>query len=108
MRFKRKRKIANAKIYEDKRDLYCRNGVIRHLLSLFVIKKGVSTICMDYYSIYKCDNLLIYTFTSQNEYSDTDIIRLVEILIDNIYVEFGGHVYQHTVGIPMVLIVPQW
>ena len=23
MRFKRKRKIANAKIYEDKRDLYC-------------------------------------------------------------------------------------
>ena len=24
MRFKRKRKIANAKIYEDKRDLYCR------------------------------------------------------------------------------------
>ena len=23
MRFKRKRKITNAKIYEDKRDLYC-------------------------------------------------------------------------------------
>ena len=23
LRFKRKRKIANAKIYEDKRDLYC-------------------------------------------------------------------------------------
>ena len=26
MRFKRKRKIANAKIYEDKRDLYCMNA----------------------------------------------------------------------------------
>ena len=24
LRFKRKRKITNAKIYEDKRDLYCR------------------------------------------------------------------------------------
>ena len=65
-------------------------------------KKGVSTICIDYYSIYKYDNLLIYTFTSQNEYSETDIIRMVEFLIDNTYVEFGGHVYQQTVGIPMV------
>ena len=26
---------------------------------------------------------------------------MVEILINNIYVEFGGHVYQQTVGIPM-------
>ena len=26
---------------------------------------------------------------------------MVEVLIDSIYVEFGGHVYQHTVGIPM-------
>ena len=33
------------------------------------------------------------TFTYQNEYSDTDIIRMVEFLIDNIHVEFGGHVY---------------
>ena len=45
--------------------------------------------------------MLIYTFTSQNEYSETDIIWMVEYLIDNIYVEFGGHVYQQTVGIPM-------
>ena len=26
---------------------------------------------------------------------------MVEFLIDNIYMEFGGHVYQQTVGIPM-------
>ena len=26
---------------------------------------------------------------------------MVEFLIDNMYVEFGGHVYQQTVGIPM-------
>ena len=34
-------------------------------------------------------------------YSVTDIIRMVEFWIDNIYVEFGGHVYEQTVGIPM-------
>ena len=45
--------------------------------------------------------MLIYTFTSQNEYLETDIIRMVEFLIDNICVEFGGHIYQQTVGIPM-------
>ena len=27
-----------------------------------------------------------------NTYSETDIIRMVEFLIYNIYVEFGGHV----------------
>ena len=26
---------------------------------------------------------------------------MVELLIDNIYVKFGGHVYQQTVDIPM-------
>ena len=26
---------------------------------------------------------------------------MVDFFIDNIYVEFGGHVYQHTVGIPI-------
>ena len=45
--------------------------------------------------------MLIYTFISQNEYSETDIIRMVEFLIDNIYVEFGGHVYQQIVGVPI-------
>ena len=39
---------------------------------------------------------------SPNTFLETDIIRMVEIcFIDNIYVEFGGHVYQQTVGIPM-------
>ena len=35
-----------------------------------------------------------------NKYSDIDIIQM-EFLIDNIYMEFGGHVYLQTVGIPM-------
>ena len=30
-----------------------------------------------------------------------DTISMVEFLIENIDVEFGGHVYQQTVGIPM-------
>ena len=63
--------------------------------------KHVSTICINYHSIQKCDNLLICTFNSQNEYSETDIIRMVEFLIDNFYVGFGGHVYQQIVGISM-------
>ena len=45
--------------------------------------------------------MLICTFNSQNEYSETDIIRMVEFLIDNFYVGFGGHVYQQIVGISM-------
>ena len=36
---------------------------------------------------------------SPNKYSE--IIRMVEFLIDNIYVVCGGHVCQQTVGIPM-------
>ena len=35
------------------------------------------------------------------KYSETDIIQMVDFLIHNINVEFGGHVYQQTVGIPM-------
>ena len=37
---------------------------------------------------------------SPNKYSDNDI-PMVEFLIENIYVEYGGRVYQQTVGIPM-------
>ena len=35
------------------------------------------------------------------QFADTDINGMVEFLIDNIYVEFGGHihVYQQTLGI---------
>ena len=38
--------------------------------------------------------LLKYETDSQNKYSETDINRMAEFLIDNIDVEFGGHVYQ--------------
>ena len=39
LRFKRKRKIANAKIYEDKHDLYC---ICQYYVILFVFVTGWS------------------------------------------------------------------
>jgi hypothetical protein len=33
--------------------------------------------------------------------SETDIIKMLVFLIDNIFVMFGGRVFQQTVGIPM-------
>ena len=38
---------------------------------------------------------------STKTFSETDIISMVEFLIDNIFVMFGGRVFQQTVGIPM-------
>jgi hypothetical protein len=35
------------------------------------------------------------------EFSETDIINMLECLIDNIFVIFGGLVIRQTVGIPM-------
>ena len=41
-----------------------------------------------------------YTY-SKNKYTETDIVKMLEFLIDNIFVEFGGFMFQQTVGIPM-------
>ena len=38
---------------------------------------------------------------STKKFSETDIINMLECLIDNIFVIFGGHVIRQTVGIPM-------
>ena len=35
------------------------------------------------------------------KYSDADVIKMLEYLIDNIFVEFGGRIFQRTIGIPM-------
>ena len=40
-------------------------------------------------------------FDSTKEFSETDIINMLEFLIDNIFLIFGGRVFQQTVGIPM-------
>ena len=38
---------------------------------------------------------------STEKFSETDIINMLEFLIDNIFAIFGGRVFQQTVGIPM-------
>ena len=38
---------------------------------------------------------------SVRNFSETRIINMLEFLIDNIFVIFGGRVFQQTVGIPM-------
>ena len=38
---------------------------------------------------------------STKKFSETDIFNMLEFLIDNILVMFGGLVFQQTVGIPM-------
>ena len=35
------------------------------------------------------------------KYSDADVIKMLEYLIDNIFVEFCGRIFQQTIGIPM-------
>ena len=38
---------------------------------------------------------------SKNKYSEDDIIKMLEFLVDDIFVVFAGKVFQQTVGIPM-------
>ena len=35
------------------------------------------------------------------KYTDADVIKMLEYLIDSIFVEFGGRIFQQTIGIPM-------
>jgi hypothetical protein len=39
-------------------------------------------------------------FDSTKKLSDTDIITMLEFLINNIFIMFGERVFQQTVGIP--------
>ena len=36
-----------------------------------------------------------------NKYAASDICKMTEFLVDNIYVRFGGQLFRQTVGIPM-------
>ena len=36
-----------------------------------------------------------------NKYAASDICKMIEFLMDNIYVMFGGQLFRQTVGIPM-------
>ena len=36
-----------------------------------------------------------------NKYTANDICKMIEFLVDNIYVRFGGQLFRQMVGIPM-------
>ena len=38
---------------------------------------------------------------SKNKYTEEDIIKMLEFLVDNIFVAFTGKVFQQIIGIPM-------
>ena len=38
---------------------------------------------------------------SKNKYSEDDIIKILEFLVENIFMVFARKVFQQTVGIPM-------
>ena len=38
---------------------------------------------------------------SKNKYTEEDIIRMLEFLVDNIFVVFAGKVFQQIIGIPI-------
>ena len=38
---------------------------------------------------------------SNKKYTEDEIVQMVDFLIDNIFVQFGGRVFQQTIGIPM-------
>ena len=41
------------------------------------------------------------TSNSKKKYTEEEIIKMINFLVDNIYVEFGGKIFQQTIGIPM-------
>ena len=51
-------------------------------------------------------NVCLEHSDSKNKYTEDDIINMLEFLVDNIFVVFGGKVFQQIVGIPMGTIVP--
>ena len=38
---------------------------------------------------------------AKNKYTEDDIVRMIEFLIDNIFVESGSVIFQQVIGIPM-------
>ena len=38
---------------------------------------------------------------AKNKYTEDDIVRMLDFLIDNIFVECGGVIFQQVIGIPM-------
>ena len=59
-----------------------------------------------YTHIEVCRNKSYFTsdpLNGDNKYTANDICKMIEFLVDNIYVRFGGQLFQRMVGIPMAI-----
>ena len=57
-----------------------------------------------YTHIKVCRNKSYFTsdpLNGDNKYTADDICKMIEFLVDNIYVRFGGQLFRQMVGIPM-------
>jgi hypothetical protein len=74
---------------------------LRELVQLCFIKKNDQRIYK--YLVLGRDRSYFVKYNSDytKTFSETDIFNMLEFLIDNIFVMFGGRVFQQTVGIPM-------
>ena len=61
-------------------------------------KKRYEYIVVGYNSTYFVKN----TSNAKNKYPEDDIVRMLDFLIDNIFIECGGVIFQQEIGIPMV------
>ena len=50
---------------------------------------------------YKCTYFVNDITNAQTFHTEDNIISMLEYSIDNIFVEFGGHIFQQSIGIPM-------
>ena len=46
-------------------------------------------------------NKSYFTRDGDNKYTNNDICKMIEFLVDNICVRFGGQLFRQTIGIPM-------
>ena len=64
-----------------------------------------------YKHIKVCRNKSYFTsdpLNGENKYTANDICKLIEVLVNNIYVRFGGQLFRQMVGIPMRTTVPHY
>ena len=76
----------------------CMNSIINNA---FKHKNGATR----YTHIKVCRNKNYFTSNPQNgdnKYTANDICKMIEFLVDNIFVRFGGQLFRQMVGIPMV------
>ena len=66
----------------------------------YVFIRTALELCNNTYILYNLSYSFLFS-EKKNKYTEYDIIKMLEFLVDNILVVFGGKVFQHVIGIPM-------